>query len=129
MFAWYPLVRNRYAFSTRFGVSRSPSRVGSSPRSVKSLLIASCILLFYIPGSAAQSADALYADRADLASARRAAGLWQQALATDPRDVDSAWKLARACYWLGGHAEDAQRRAFFESGIDAARKANAVQPN
>ena len=52
----------------------------------------------------AQSADALYADREDLASARRAADLWSAALANNPRDFDSAWKLSRADYWLGGHA-------------------------
>jgi tetratricopeptide (TPR) repeat protein len=93
--------------------------------------MASCILVFYICGLAAQapSPDALYADRANLASARRAADLWQQALASDPRNFDAAWKLARADYWLGGHAEEAQRRAFYETGIDAARKAVAVQPN
>jgi tetratricopeptide (TPR) repeat protein len=77
----------------------------------------------------AQSADALYADRANLASARRAADLWQQAVAADARNFEAAWKLARADYWLGGHAEEAQRRGFFESGIEAGRKAIAVQPN
>ena len=64
MSASYPLVRNLYAFSTRFGVSRRPSRAGSSPRSASSFLISSCILLFYIPLASAQSPDALYADRA-----------------------------------------------------------------
>src|SRR6185503_12431797 len=98
MSASYPLVRNLYAFSTRLGVSRSPSRAGSSPRSASSFLIASCILLFYIPAPAAQSAEAdrLYAERANLASARRAADLWSAALAADPRDFDAAWKLAKA---------------------------------
>src|SRR4029079_16660091 len=114
MFAAYPLVRNLYAFSTRFGVSRSPSRPGYSPRSVHSFLIRSCILLFYIPGLAAQSADALYADRSQLASARRAADLWAAALAADPRNFDAAWKLARADYWLGGHVPDRERRAIYE---------------
>src|SRR5205085_11931845 len=123
------LVRNRYAFSTRFGVLRSPSRPGSSPRSLSSFLIRSCILLFYIPVLAAQSADALYADRANLTSARRAAEMWAAALAADPRDFDSAWKLARADYWLGGHAPERDRRTFLEQGIEAGRKAVAAQPN
>src|SRR5438876_1018012 len=64
MSAPYPLVRNLYAFSTRFGVLRRPSRSGSSPRSASSFLITSCIVLFYIPAPAAQSPDALSADRA-----------------------------------------------------------------
>jgi tetratricopeptide (TPR) repeat protein len=83
----------------------------------------------YIPCLTAQSADSLYADRATLSSARRAAEIWQQALAADPRNVEAAWKLARADYWLGGHADERARRAYFETGIDAARKAIAVQPN
>src|SRR4029450_2850085 len=101
MFASYPLVRNLYAFSTRFGVSRSPSRVGSSPRSASSFLIRSCISLFYICALAAQpgEADALYADRANLASARRAAEMWRaQMVEGGPAAFDAAWKLARADY-------------------------------
>src|SRR5471032_3224540 len=140
MSALYPPVRNVYAFSTRFGVSRNPSRSGSSPRSVSSFLITSCILLFYIPALAAQSAalssregageaDRLYADRANLASARRAAGIWSAALAADARNFDAAWKLARADYWLGGHGPDAERRTDLEHGIDAGRQAVAIQPN
>ena len=120
-----------YAFSTRFGVSRSPSRSGSSPRSVSSRLIASCILLFYIPALTAQSSDPgrLYADRANPASARRAADAWSSALAADPRNFDAAWKLARADYWLGGHGPEAERRGYFDAGIEAGRKAAALQPN
>ena len=139
MSAVYPLVRNLYAFSTRFGVSRRPSRAGSSPRSVSSFLIASCILLFYISAPAAQppdppsrerfsEAERLYADRGNLASARRAADAWAAALAADPRGFDAAWQLARADYWLGTHGPEAARRGFLETGIDAGRKAASLQP-
>jgi tetratricopeptide (TPR) repeat protein len=78
---------------------------------------------------AAQSPDALYADRANVDSARRAAVLWSAALAADGRNIDAAWKLARADYWLGGHAPDAERRGFLEDGIAAARKAVAIDAN
>jgi len=50
-------------------------------------------------------------------------------VAADPRNADAAWKLARADYWLGGHAPEAERRHFLEQGIDAGRKAVALQPN
>lgn len=40
-----------------------------------------------------------------------------------------AWKLARAGYWLGGHAPDRERRTQFENGIEAAKKAMALEPN
>jgi len=76
----------------------------------------------------AQSADSLYGDRANLASARRAADAWAASLVSRPRDFDAAWKLARAQYWLGGHAPDAERRGFLERGIEAARTAAALEP-
>src|SRR5260221_14023857 len=124
MSALYPLVKNLYAFSPRFGVSRSPSRSGSSPRSVSSRLIASCILLFYIPALIAQSPEAerLFANRGNLASARRAAEIWSSALAGDPRNFDAAWRLARADYWLGGHGPEAERRGYFHTRLEAGRK-------
>ena len=64
-----------------------------------------------------------------MASARRAADLWAATLTADPRNFEAAWKLARADYWLGGHVPDRERRAFLEQGIEAGRKAVAVEPN
>jgi hypothetical protein len=74
----------------------------------------------------AQDADALYADRANLASARRAADVWASALSADPGAFDVAWKLARICYWLGGQAPEPERRGFLERGIAAGHLATAV---
>ena len=71
----------------------------------------------------------MYADRATLASARQAVDMWTRALATSPRDFDTAWKLARADYWLGGHAPESDRRRFLEQGIEAGRTAIAIGPN
>ena len=71
----------------------------------------------------------MYADRANLASARSAADAWRAQLGSNPQDFDAAWKCARADYWLGGHAPDAERRGFLENGIEAGRKAVALQPN
>jgi len=78
---------------------------------------------------AAPDPDRLYADREHLASATEAARIWEARLAKDPRDFESAWKLARACYWLGGHVAPNEQRKQFERGIDAANKAVALQPN
>jgi len=72
--------------------------------------------------------DLLYRERANLASAAQAAGIWEQRLASNPKDFESAWKLARACYWLGGHAPDAERRKYLERGIEAARVASTLEP-
>ena len=73
--------------------------------------------------------DALYANRDNLSSARRAAEVWAADLNRDPSDFDSAWKLARVCYWLGGHGADKERRTFLEQGIKAAQAARQLRPN
>jgi hypothetical protein len=71
----------------------------------------------------------LYADRRRLASAARAAELWSNELDANPRSFESAWKLARACYWLGGHAAEKERRPWLERGIDAGQRASSIEPN
>ena len=73
--------------------------------------------------------DALYAHRDDINSARRAADVWAGRLGVNGGDFESAWKLARARYWLGGHADEKERKTFLESGIAAGRQAVAIQPN
>jgi tetratricopeptide (TPR) repeat protein len=108
----------------------------------------SCILAFYIAASAPPcgaigrsaghthtaavtqdgDADALYAKRDDLASATRAERIWQERLTAHPQDFEAAWKLARARYWLGGHAAESERKRILESGIAAARVASTLQP-
>jgi TRAP transporter TatT component family protein len=100
-------------------------------------LIRSCICLFYISLSAVafaaaadDEADRLYADRANLASARRAADLWRPASAgSGSEGFDASWKLARADYWLGGHVPESERRSIYEEGIAAGRRAIALQAN
>lgn len=77
----------------------------------------------------AQTADALYADRDTLASARRAADLWAADVTRDTRAFEPAWKLARVYYWLGSHAPEQERRAFLEKGIETARHAVSLKPD
>ena len=77
----------------------------------------------------AQTADVLYADRANLASARGAAAAWTEELARNPQGFDAAWKLARLDYWLGGHVPETEQRRTFENGIETARKAIALKPD
>jgi tetratricopeptide (TPR) repeat protein len=80
---------------------------------------------------AAQAADPdrLYDAREVLASARAAADAWSARLAGAPDDFDAAWKLARAAYWLGSHVPDRERRAEYERGLDAGRRAIELEPN
>lgn len=73
---------------------------------------------------------ALYANRETLADAERAASLWEQTLAANPRDFDAARNLARACYWLGGRrATEEARKAAFTRGMTAAEAAIAARSN
>ena len=72
--------------------------------------------------------DALYARRADPGSASRAAAIWAERLARNPRDFESAWKLARARYWMGGRAPGSAGKALLEAGIAAGRTAAALEP-
>jgi hypothetical protein len=72
----------------------------------------------------------LYGDRENTASATEAAEIWAARLAANANDFESAWKLARARYWLGTNGlPQPERRAALEAGIEAGRKAVAVQPN
>jgi hypothetical protein len=87
----------------------------------------------YIPlfaaSLAAQDPDALYADRANLASAKQAADIWSTRVAAGGAAAfESAWKLARACYWLGSNGTEAERRTWLERGMEASRQAIASAP-
>lgn len=72
--------------------------------------------------------DALYEQREHLDRAREAAAVWERRLASNVRDFESAWKLARAGYWLGGHEAAGERRHWHERGIEAGMRAIEVEP-
>ena len=78
----------------------------------------------------AQDADVLYANRAVLADAVKAAAIWQARIDRDPKDFEAAWKRARAGYWIGGHEKDqAARDRAYDQGMAAARQAIGARPN
>jgi tetratricopeptide (TPR) repeat protein len=70
--------------------------------------------------------DTLYHDRANRASAMRAAELWEARAGTD---YAAAWKLARMCYWLGTHGTKEERRAALERGVKAGETAVHLAPD
>jgi tetratricopeptide (TPR) repeat protein len=80
------------------------------------------------PHQVAKDPDRLYAERENLKSALEAAAIWEARLSKDKEDFEAAWKLARACYWLGGHVAEDDRRQQYERGIEAATRAVALQP-
>lgn len=77
----------------------------------------------------APDADALYRDRSNIASARRAFDIWAAVPKGSAGSADAAWKLARVSYWLGSHGPERERRGFLERGMEAAREAIAAEPN
>jgi hypothetical protein len=88
---------------------------------------------FCAPAAAAQTPgddpDALYRNRSTLAHAERAAAIWANRLQGNPQDFESAWKLARAQYWLGTNGlPERERKAALEAGVDAGRRAVGVHP-
>src|SRR5262249_18267737 len=122
------------------GGSARPARAGFSPSSASSWRMRSFMLLSYltavaltlsvIAGPALQNddPDALYRGRETLSSAQRAEQIWADRLKQNPNDFESAWKLARARYWLGGHVPGRDRKAMLESGIEAGRAAVRIAP-
>ena len=64
-----------------------------------------------------------------MAKARRAADIWNERLAANNRDFESAWKLARADYWLGTQGPAADRRGALERGTEAGRTASRIDPS
>jgi uncharacterized membrane protein len=93
------------------------------------LLFARAVPLLVFVAAQTPDPDALYRQRENIASAQQAEGIWAERLAKDPKDLESAWKLARARYWLGGHAAEKSRKAYLEAGIAAARAAIAAAPH
>jgi tetratricopeptide (TPR) repeat protein len=94
------------------------------------VLALTVVLLFATSASQTDSTDPdlLYAGREQLASARQAADIWEARLTANSRDFESAWKLARACYWLGGHVPADEQRQQYERGIKAATRAVELEP-
>jgi tetratricopeptide (TPR) repeat protein len=89
------------------------------------LLLALLILLARVPLSA-DDPEELYRQREDLASAKRAVEIWSASAA---KDFEAAWKSARAAYWIGGHAPEAERRAALERGVAAGEAAVRLRPD
>ena len=76
-------------------------------------------------GAAAQTptsfdADEAYRKRENLLSAVRAANRWAE---RSNVDFEAAWKLARACYWIGTHEAQQNRRSALERGVTAGQSA------
>jgi tetratricopeptide (TPR) repeat protein len=72
--------------------------------------------------------DELYRQRENMTLARQAADIWG-ARAEGGQDFEAAWKLGRACYWIGTHDEESRRRAALERGVAAGEQAVKLKPD
>ena len=74
--------------------------------------------------------DRLYDQRRTERDVRDALAIWQTRGRLRPDDAESAWKEARAWYWLGAHGSGdmPSRIAAFGAGAAAARRAAAAAP-
>ena len=75
---------------------------------------------------APSNADELYKGRAHRPNAQAAADIWDASAETD---FAAAWMLARACYWLGTHGNEQERREALERGVKAGEMAVRLAPD
>ena len=75
-------------------------------------------------------AEPLWANREDLNKARGAVAALRQARTSDYGNYEAAWKLARAAFYVGDHAEDdTERDNMFREGTEAGKSAVKLQPD
>lgn len=121
----------RRSSTTPGNVNRTVTRVAVLLLLVAEAALPAAVSARSCPQAVGGDPDQLYAERARLDCAVEAAAIWEGRLADGTPDFESAWKLARACYWLGGHVPSADRRKQYERGIVAGRRAvdiNAARP-
>jgi len=72
--------------------------------------------------------DRLYDGREDMAKARVAVAALRQAVTADYGNYEAAWKLSRACFYVGDHTEnDTEAADMFRNGIDSGKAAVKLQ--
>jgi hypothetical protein len=76
---------------------------------------------------AAADPDALYRQRADIVKAKQAAEVWARR-SVGGQDYEAAWKLARACYYLGTVGPKDEQEYQLDRGVAAGQQAAAVSP-
>jgi tetratricopeptide (TPR) repeat protein len=96
----------------------------NTPRSLLCALALVCLVRSASSQTPANlDADEAYRQRENLTSAERAASYWAE---RSNVDFEAAWKLARACYWIGTHEAQRNRRATLERGVNAGENATRL---
>ena len=81
----------------------------------------------HVAASRIAEGDELYKERADLAKARVAVAALRQAVTADYGNYEAAWKLSRACFYVGDHSKGAAADEMFKTGVEAGKAAVKLQ--
>lgn len=76
-----------------------------------------------------READRIFSHGEDATRERQALAVIESALANDQHNYQLLWRMARSCYYVGDEAPSAEKVKYFERGIDAGKKAVAMQAN
>jgi tetratricopeptide (TPR) repeat protein len=71
--------------------------------------------------------EAHYTNREDKVELQKSIDCYQDLLNHDPQNFEAAWKLAKG-YWYQGNHAPSDKAPYFEKGIDAGKKAAALDP-
>ncbi|HSE42669.1 MAG TPA: TRAP transporter TatT component family protein [Acidobacteriota bacterium] len=69
-----------------------------------------------------------YALRENKDELQKAITLLEEALTTDPKNYDAAWKLAKARWYEGNFARPSEKKMSFEKGAEAGQTAVEIDP-
>jgi len=75
-----------------------------------------------------RKADDYYLGRQDLANVSEGVSLLRDAVAANPRDYESWWRLSKFYNYWGRHAPDGEKVKLLRAGVEAGKKAVAVEP-
>ena len=74
--------------------------------------------------------DQLYEKREDITKARVAVAALRQAVTADYGNYEAAWKLSRACFYVGDHTTNGDEADdMFRTGVEAGKAAVKLQSN
>ena len=95
-----------------------------------SMLFLSPVLADSVQQGQVFRADELFAARDIADNLKQAVSLMEQLTAREPSNYDAWWRLARLRYYLGDREKDpAKKSKLFQAGVEAAKKAVALDDN
>ncbi len=76
-----------------------------------------------------EKANAFYDQRDQTGAIEKAIAYYKKALAQNPEDYESLWRLSRSYWWQGDHAPKSKKADIFEAGKSAAERAQKAAPD